>query len=92
MLLQERDFLVAAAKTSMSSKIIGSHSDFFSTLAVDAVLSVKRESTADAGAGATAEGDKEEGKSKAKYPVSAINIIKSHGRSTTEVSAMHTAL
>lgn len=80
--LQERDFVVAAAKTSMSSKIIGAHADFFSELAVDAVMSVKRESDASAGAGE----EKEEGKSKAKYPVNAINIIKCHGRSSTEVS------
>ena len=39
----EREFLVAAAKTAMSSKIIGSqNAEFFSKIAVDAVLSVRR--------------------------------------------------
>ena len=67
----EHGFLVAAAKTAMSSKIIGSqNADFFSKLAVDAVLSVKREPGAEGGP--------------AKYPVSSIHIIKSHGRSALE--------
>jgi T-complex protein 1 subunit alpha len=66
----EREFLIAAAKTAMSSKIIGSqNADFFSTLAVDAVLSVRRE-------GAAGEG--------ARYPVSSIHIVKSHGKSALE--------
>ena len=40
----EREFLVSAASTAMSSKIIGSqNASFFSTLAVDAVLSVRRD-------------------------------------------------
>jgi T-complex protein 1 subunit alpha len=40
----EREFLVSAASTAMSSKIIGSqNAAFFSTLAVDAVLSVRRD-------------------------------------------------
>jgi T-complex protein 1 subunit alpha len=81
---------VAAAKTSMSSKIIGAHSEFFSNLAVDAVMAVKREgdgsvsTTTSASAGPGDAGEKDD-KSRAKYPISAINIIKSHGRSSTEV-------
>jgi T-complex protein 1 subunit alpha len=53
----------------MSSKIIGASSEFFSNLAVDAVTSVRSES---------ADG-------KVSYPVKAINILKAHGRSSTEV-------
>jgi T-complex protein 1 subunit alpha len=64
----ERDFLIAAAKTSMSSKVIGGNSDFFANMAVDAVTSVKMES----------EGGK------TKYPIANISILKSHGRSATE--------
>jgi T-complex protein 1 subunit alpha len=52
----------------MSSKIIGASSDFFSNLAVDAVTSVRTESP----------------EGKVSYPVKAINILKSHGRSSTE--------
>jgi T-complex protein 1 subunit alpha len=40
-----RPNLVNAAKTSMSSKILGPESDFFSELAVDAVTAVRTEST-----------------------------------------------
>ena len=61
----EREFLINAARTSMSSKIIGSqNAGFFSGLAVDAVLSVKRDD--------------------GKYPVTSINIVKSHGKSAHE--------
>lgn len=69
----DREFVVNAAKTSMSSKITGGlHADFFAGMCADAVLAVKREG----GAG-------EDG-GKVKYPVSAINVIKCHGRSATE--------
>ena len=60
--------LLQAAKTSMSSKIIGKESDFFANLAVQATKSVKR---------VNAEG-------KSKYPLSAIHILKSHGKSSME--------
>jgi T-complex protein 1 subunit alpha len=46
-----------AARTSMSSKILGPESDFFADLAVNAVLSVRSESEGDGG------------KKSVKYPV-----------------------
>ncbi|CAI5713605.1 unnamed protein product [Peronospora destructor] len=67
-----RESLVNAAKTSMSSKILGPESKFFANLVVDAVSSVKVEQ----------EGVK--GKVKARYPVSSINVLKAHGKSALE--------
>ncbi|CAI5723015.1 unnamed protein product [Peronospora effusa] len=67
-----RESLVNAAKTSMSSKILGPESEFFANLVVDAVSSVKVEQ----------EGVK--GKVKARYPVSSINVLKAHGKSALE--------
>jgi len=58
----------------MSSKIIGAHGDFFATIAVDAVLSVRRDG-GEGGAG--------------KYPVTSINVLKTHGRSATESTLVH---
>lgn len=63
-----KDTLLNAAKTSMSSKIIGGESEFFSKLAVDAILRVKVTNS----------------KGVVKYPVKAINILKSHGKSARE--------
>jgi T-complex protein 1 subunit alpha len=62
--------LLNAAKTSMSSKILGKEADFFAKLAVDAVQSVKMK--------ANAEG------TKFKYPLSAIHILKAHGQGSME--------
>ena len=64
--------LINAAKTCMSSKIIGPECDFFAELVVDAVTSVK----------VIEEGAK--GKSVNRYPVSSINILKAHGKSALE--------
>lgn len=86
------DHLINAAKTSMSSKIIGEESDFFAKMAVEAVKSVKMKSSA-AEAAAIANGStteekpaqpSAEGKERFKYPISAIHILKAHGKSSLE--------
>ena len=53
----------------MSSKIIGANSEFFANMVVDAVTAVRRE-------------DPKSGR--VRFPISAINILKSHGKSSTE--------
>ncbi|KAI4165495.1 MAG: hypothetical protein LQ342_000905 [Letrouitia transgressa] len=63
-----RESLLNIAKTSMSSKIIGSDSDFFSGIVVDAMHSVKTTNN----------------RNEVKYPVKAVNVLKAHGASATE--------
>lgn len=63
-----KDCLVNIAKTSMSSKIIGSDDEFFSNMAVDAMLAVKNTNS----------------RGETKYPVKAVNILKAHGKASRE--------
>jgi T-complex protein 1 subunit alpha len=67
-----RPNLINAAKTSMSSKILGPESDFFSALAVDAVTAVRTESAGDGG------------KMIVRYPVNSVHILKCHGQSSLD--------
>lgn len=63
------EHLLQAARTSMSSKIIGKEGDFFANLAVEATKSVATISPNDG---------------KTKYPLSAIHILKAHGKSSLD--------
>lgn len=63
-----KESIVNAAKTSMSSKIIGAESNFFANMVVDALDAVTR---------TNARGER-------KAPVKAVNILKAHGKSAKE--------
>mmetsp|Transcript_4376 Transcript_4376/g.6888 ORF Transcript_4376/g.6888 Transcript_4376/m.6888 type:complete len:547 (+) Transcript_4376:27-1667(+) len=62
------DTVFNAARTSLSSKIIGSDGDFFAHLATDSVMAVKSIDR----------------NGKAKYPIKSIAILKAHGKSARD--------
>eukprot|EP00823_Brevimastigomonas_motovehiculus_P006554 TRINITY_DN544_c0_g1_i1.p1 TRINITY_DN544_c0_g1~~TRINITY_DN544_c0_g1_i1.p1 ORF type:complete len:548 (-),score=113.00 TRINITY_DN544_c0_g1_i1:356-1999(-) len=63
-----KDCIINAAKTSMSSKIIGAESEFFAKMVVDAVSAVKVLNE----------------QKQPRYPIKAISILKAHGQSAKE--------
>eukprot|EP00879_Flechtneria_rotunda_P022184 GHRR01023407.1.p1 GENE.GHRR01023407.1~~GHRR01023407.1.p1 ORF type:complete len:167 (+),score=72.50 GHRR01023407.1:139-639(+) len=62
------DVLLAAAKTSMGSKIVGAEGDFFAQMVVEAIQAVH--TTDQSG--------------RVRYPVRAINVLKANGQSSLE--------
>jgi len=80
--------LMNAAKTSMSSKLIGADSDFFSKMVVDAANAIKV-----SGPDQTFLKPKywndlylkiSDGKGGFNYPIKAVNVLKAHGKSARE--------
>ena len=63
-----KDALINAAKTSMSSKLVGSESDFFAEMVVNAMQHVKNEKAS----------------GEIIYPIKAVHILKTHGKSSRE--------
>ena len=60
--------ILAAAKTSMSSKLLAAESDFFGNMVVTAMQNVKMTNAS----------------GQTKYPVKNVHILKTHGRSSKE--------
>eukprot|EP00922_Rhytidocystis_sp_ex-Travisia-forbesii_P037262 GHVS01055531.1.p1 GENE.GHVS01055531.1~~GHVS01055531.1.p1 ORF type:complete len:467 (-),score=70.33 GHVS01055531.1:36-1436(-) len=63
-----RDALLNTCKTTLSSKFIGVDADHFAHLILEALLSVKTSKD----------------KGEVKYPVSAVNVLSSHGKASTD--------
>lgn len=63
-----REALINTAKTSMSSKLLGSESEFFAEMVVNAIQNVKNVNSV----------------GETKYPVKAVHILKTHGKSSRE--------
>jgi len=62
------DSLINAAKTSMSSKLLGAESDFYADIVVRAMQRVKQVSST----------------GEVKCPIKAVHILKTHGKSSKE--------
>lgn len=63
-----REALINAAKTSMSSKLLGAESEFFAEMVVTAMQNVKTINSA----------------GEVKAPVKSVHILKTHGKSSKE--------
>ena len=63
------DQLLSVARTSLNSKFIGSEDDFFAKMVVEAIKAVRMTSPTDG---------------KDKYPVSQVNVVMNHGKSSWE--------
>jgi len=68
-----KEALINAAKTSMSSKIIGKDNELFAKIAVDAMLSVETKNS----------------QNKKRYPVKAVEIIKVTGKGMRDVELIN---